>query len=83
MRMEIQINSIITLSNDEQYMVLNETFFENNHYFLVMGVDANREILSSKVAIFKEEKENEDIYVSKVEDSKLIIELTKLLKSQL
>ena len=83
MRMEIQINSIITLSNDEQYMVLNETFFENNHYFLVMGVDVNREILSSKVAIFKEEKENEDIYVSKVEDSKLIIELTKLLKSQL
>lgn len=81
--MEIQINSIITLSNDEQYMVLNETFFENNHYFLVMGVDVNREILSSKVAIFKEEKENEDIYVSKVEDSKLIIELTKLLKSQL
>ncbi len=83
MRMEIKINSIITLSNDEQYMVLNETIFENNHYFLVMGVDDNHEILSSKVAIFKEEKENEDVYVSKVEDSRLIIELTKLLKNQL
>ena len=83
MKMKVQINSIITLSNNEKYMVLNETVYENNHYFLVMGVDDNHEILSSKVAIFKEEVENNETYVSKVLDSKLIIELTKLLKSQL
>lgn len=81
--MEIQINSIITLSNEEQYMVLNETNYENNRYFLVMGIDKNKEIISSKVAIFKEEIEQDEVYVSKVVDSKLIIELTKLLKSQL
>ncbi len=81
--MKIQINSIITLSNEEQYMVLNEANYENNRYFLVMGIDQNKEIISSKVAIFKEEIDQEDVYVSKVEDSKLIIELTKLLKSQL
>lgn len=81
--MKIQINSIITLSNEEQYMVLNEASYENNRYFLVMGIDQNKEIISSKVAIFKEEIDQEDVYVSKVEDSKLIIELTKLLKSQL
>ena len=80
--MKIQINSIITLSNEEQYMVLNEANYENNRYFLVMGIDQNKEIISSKVAIFKEEIDQEDVYVSKVEDSKLIIELTKLLKSQ-
>ncbi len=81
--MKIQINSIITLSNEEQYMVLNETNYENNRYFLVMGIDKNKEIISSKVAIFKEEIEQDEVYVSKVVDSKLIIELTKLLKSQL
>ena len=81
--MEIQINSIITLSNEELYMVLNETNYENNRYFLVMGIDKNKEIISSKVAIFKEEIEQDEVYVSKVVDSKLIIELTKLLKSQL
>lgn len=81
--MEIQINSIITLSNEEQYMVLNEINYENNRYFLVMGIDKNKEIISSKVAIFKEEIEQDEVYVSKVVDSKLIIELTKLLKSQL
>ena len=81
--MKIQINSIITLSNEEQYMVLNEANYENNRYFLVMGIDQNKEIISSKVAIFKEEIDQEDVYVSKVEDSRLIIELTKLLKSQL
>ena len=83
MKMKVQINSIITLSNNEKYMVLNETVYENNHYLWVMGVDDNHEILSSKVAIFKEEIENNETYVSKVLDSKLIIELTKLLKSQL
>lgn len=81
--MKININSIITLSNNEQYMVLNETFYLNNHYFLVMGIDSNKDIISSKVAIFKEKIQDNDVYVSKVQDSKLIIELTKLLKSQL
>ena len=64
-------------------MVLNETFYEGKYYYLVMGMDENKEIISSKVAIFLEEIIDEDVYVSKVEDSKLIIELTKLLKSQL
>ena len=81
--MKIQINSIITLENQEKYMVSNETFYEGKHYYLVMGMDENKEIISSKVAIFLEEIIDEDVYVSKVEDSKLIIELTKLLKSQL
>ncbi len=81
--MNISVNTIITLSNKERYMVLNETSFEMNHYFLVMGIDENKEIIQSRVAIFKEIKENDLIYVEKVEDPKLIIELTNILKSQL
>lgn len=81
--MNIVTNSIITLSNDEKYMILNEAFYENNRYFLAMGVDENKEIISSKVAILKEEIEDNDIYVYKVKDSKTILELTKVLKSQM
>ena len=81
--MNIVTNSIITLSNDEKYMTLNEAFYENNRYFLAMGVDENTEIISSKVAILKEEIEDNDIYVYKVKDSKTILELTKVLKSQM
>jgi len=81
--MQIKINTIITLSNHEKYMVLNETTFENTRYFLVMGMDESKEVIQSKVAIFKECFEEHDVYVEKIEDPKLIIQLTNMLKSQL
>jgi len=81
--MKIKINTIITLSNQERYMVLNETTYGNNKFFLVMGIDERKEIIQSKVAIFKEIIEQEETYVEKVDDPKLIIELTNILKSQL
>ncbi len=78
----IKTNTIITLENKEKYLVLNEVTYISEHYFLVMGVDNNKEVISSKVAILKEHIK-EDIYVEKIEDSKLIKELTKLMKAQL
>ena len=39
--------------------------------------------MENNVAIFKEETEQDNVYIEKVEDSKLIIELTKKLKSEL
>lgn len=77
----IRTNTIITLENNEQYLVLNETSYQDGHYFLVMGIDKNKEVISSKVAIFK--GYNKDgIYIEKIEDSNLIMELTKQMKSQ-
>lgn len=81
--MQIKINTIITLSNNERFMVLNETMYEENKYFLVMGIDDQKEIISSKVAIVKEVIQNEEVFVEKIEDSELIIKLTNLFKSQL
>lgn len=81
--MEIRINTIITLDNQERYMVLNQTTYEGKEYFLVMGIDENREVISSKVAIFVSEHEGEDIYVTKVEDNDLMVKITNLLKSQI
>ena len=80
--MEIKSNTIITLENDERYMVLNETTYEQEKYYLVMGVDQNKEIIQSKVAIFKEEQENNETNVTKVEDSNEIVKLTQEFKEQ-
>ncbi|MBR1679206.1 MAG: hypothetical protein IJ772_01790 [Bacilli bacterium] len=79
----MKINTIITLDNQEKYMVLNSTVYENSNYYLVMGMDENNEVISSKVAIFKAENEGEDIYVTKVEDNDLMVTITNLLKSQI
>lgn len=81
--MKIRTNTIITLENNEQYMVLNQTEYEGSSYYLVMGLDQNKEIIENNVAIFKEEIDNNDVYIEKVEDSKLIIELIKKLKAEL
>ncbi len=80
--MQMKSNTIITLENGEKYMVLNEAVYEQEKYYLVMGVDQNKEIIQSKVAIFKEEKENNETYVTKVEDSNEIVKLTQEFKEQ-
>ncbi len=80
--MEIKNNTIITLDNNLQYVVLSETIYENNKYFLMMGMK-NNEVVSNDVAIFKEENEGLDTYVVKVTDSSLMATLTNLLKSQM
>jgi len=80
--MELVLNSIITLENKEKYIVLSETVYQAKKYFLVMGIKDNREIDSQNVAIFGEEKEGLDIFITKVEDPELKIILTDMLKAQ-
>ena len=80
--MKIRNNTIITLSNNEQYVVLSETMYQGNKYFLMMGMK-DGEIDSNNVAIFKEEIEGIDTYVVKVKDPVLMATLTNLLKSQI
>ncbi len=80
--MGIKNNTIITLDNNLQYVVLSEAVYENNKYFLMMGM-RNNEVVSNDVAIFKEEIEGLDTYIVKVTDSNLMATLTNLLKSQM
>ena len=49
--MKIRTNTIITLENNEQYMVLNQTEYEGSSYYLVMGLDQNKEIIENIVSI--------------------------------
>lgn len=81
--MQIKPNTIITLENNKRYLVLNETISNQKKYFLVMEVDKNKDVIPSNVAIFEEIKDEYSSYIEKLEDSKLIIELTKQFKAQI
>ena len=81
--MGLKTNTIITLENDEKYIVLNETMYGGSKYFLVMGLDENLEAVPNKVKIVEEVLDGEEIYVDTVEDNNLIVILTRLLKAQL
>ncbi len=79
----MKCNNIITLENNEKYLTLNEVTYNKEHYFLVMGVDEEKNIIPGKVNIFKEINKDNEIYIEIIKDSDLIMELTKKLKEQI
>ena len=81
--MSLRTNTIISLENNEKYVVLNETMYGGTKYFLVMGVDENKDVIPSNVAIIEEIIEGNETYVERVKDPELIIILTRILKSQI
>ena len=81
--MSLRTNTIISLENNEKYVVLNETMYGGVKYFLVMGVDENKDIIPTNVAIVEEIIDGQDTYVDRVKDTELIIILTRILKSQI
>ena len=66
--MGLKTNTIITLENNEKYVVLNETIYGGVKYFLVMGVDENKNIIPTNVAIIEEIVDGHEVYVDKVND---------------
>ena len=81
--MGLKLNTIITLENNEKYILLNETLYAGIKYFLVMGVKENKEIIPDKVKIIEEIINNNNIYIKPVKDPEMIVILTRILKSQL
>ena len=81
--MSLKPNTIISLENDERYVVLNETMYGGVKYFLVMGVDEKKDVIPTNVAIVEEIIDGNDTYVDRVRDPELIIILTRILKSQI
>ena len=81
--MALKTNTIISLENDEKYVVLNETMYGGVKYFLVMGVDDNKDIIPNKVKILEEMIKGAEVYVKAVTDPEMIIILTRILKSQM
>jgi hypothetical protein len=81
--MGLQVNTIVTLSDNQKYVVLSETMYQGSKYFLMAGLDDKKDVKSNDVAIFLEIVEGLDTYVKKVVDQELLLSLTKLLKEQM
>ncbi len=81
--MTLKPNTIITLENQEKYVLLNETEYETKHYFLAMQVSNTKEVIPSNVAIFEMISDGITTYVEKVNDTMLIASITEKLKAQI
>lgn len=81
--MKLTTNSIITIDTKERYLILNEVNVDNHEYFLVMGLDDNNNTIASKVAIFESDYSDEDTYVIKIEDRKMISKIMNELKKEM
>ena len=80
--MGLNTNTIIVLENAERYIILNQTMYTGKKYFLAMGIDENKELITSKVVILEEIVSGLDLYVEKVTDQESIKTLTRLFKAQ-
>lgn len=80
--MGLKINHIIVLANKEEYIVLNEAIYYGKKYFLSMGLNKKREVVSNNVVILEEYVSGFDTYVSKVTDNELIAVLTRMFRAQ-
>ena len=79
----LKINTIITLKNKESYVILNEVSYENDTYFLVMGLDEKKDVIPTKVLIIKEVDKNGRTFIKVIDDQDMIIKITKKLKDEM
>ncbi len=80
--MGLKINMILVLENDEQYITLKEAMLHGKKYFLAMGLNQNKQVLPDKIVILEEHVSGFDTYVSKVIQSELLMDLTRIFKAQ-
>ena len=66
--MSLRTNTIISLENNEKYVVLNETMYGGVKYFLVMGVDENKDIIPTNVAIVEEIIDGQEFCIFRIMD---------------
>ena len=78
--MKLEKDKIILLDDNTKYVVTNQTNYNNEDYFLVMGVNSDETTITNEIAILKQTQNGDDVYVDKVTDPELIKALVPLLK---
>lgn len=81
--MENIINSIITLDNDEKYMVLNQGIYQKKNYFFVVKVTPDEEDVLDEFRLLEEIDVDGNKAVINVTDDKTIEILTKYFQPQI
>jgi hypothetical protein len=72
----MRVDSVITLDNDVNCLLLEKAVLNDDNYFMAVVLD-EREEPSDEYVIFKEVLENGEKYVLKVEDESTLNELLK------
>ena len=73
----MKVDSVITLDNDVNCLLLDKATIEDNNYFMAVVLDDKNEP-SEEYVVFKEVLEDNEKYVEKVEDETLLTELFKI-----
>ncbi len=81
--MEINLHTVLTLEDDEKYVVVAKIEYEGNYYDYLLQLTDDEEDVTDQVAIVKEEKENDEIYIDEIIDEELLKKLTPLFQKQL
>jgi hypothetical protein len=76
----IEIGNIITLENNMDFLIIEETIYDNNKYVLTVLTDKEDNILN-KYMIFKVISKDEGFYLDPVKDNDLCKKLYELFKN--
>ena len=79
----MQVNDTILLDDNQKYTLLQETVYENEKYYLAIGLDENENPNYKNMLIFKECEDVDGIYVETVANESLIIKLTRIFEKKL
>ena len=80
--MENRINSILELTNDEKYVVINQAIYQNRNYYLVAKITDDEKDLTGDIKICEEVIEDGILGIRLVTDPKLLELLAKYLEPQ-
>ncbi len=78
----MRADSVITLENDVNCLLLEKAVFEDNNYFMAVVLNEQDEP-TDEYMVLKEIIEDNEQYVEKVEDNKVLTELVKLFTTKL
>ena len=80
--MENRINSILELTNNEKYVVINQAIYKGTNYFLVARLTDDEQDLTGDIKIVEEKLKDGILGIQLVKDVKMIELLTKYLGPQ-
>lgn len=66
----IEENKIITLDNNDKYLIITKTTLNNNEFFV--GIKIINEKYHNEFKIFTSKTKNSEIYVEEIQDNNLI-----------
>lgn len=77
----MNVDSVITLENDVNCLLLEKVNYLNDNYFIAVVLNEEEEP-SDEYVIFKEIIENNENYVEKVEDMELLTKLVEMFTNE-